>query len=416
MTLPAGKGDLPHDHPVHYLYVVTGGKLKLSPPPGHTEGSAEVEMPSGAAMVIPPGPHQVTNVGTTDVKILFVEPIIGGEPASLSDFVSPFTVMPECYKILAEDDDWLIGKMTLPMGATDPPHSHLDHLVYVCEGDGLTIYPGKQIGDEKMEVPIQPGMSLPVPAGHHSVKNTGTKDCDLIFFEQKPKPGAMMKFGGGTGPGANLDCCATNPDNYKVIAECAGGRLVEMTLPAGKGDLPHDHPVHYLYVVTGGKLKLSPPPGHTEGSAEVEMPSGAAMVIPPGPHQVTNVGTTDVKILFVEPIIGGEPASLSDFVSPFTVMPECYKILAEDDDWLIGKMTLPMGATDPPHSHLDHLVYVCEGDGLTIYPGKQIGDEKMEVPIQPGMSLPVPAGHHSVKNTGTKDCDLIFFEQKSKLK
>jgi hypothetical protein len=42
-----------------------------------------------------------------------------------------------------------------------------------------------------------------------------------------------MAFGGGDHPGANLDCCTTNPDNYKVIAETSGGRLVEMTLPPG---------------------------------------------------------------------------------------------------------------------------------------------------------------------------------------
>ena len=413
MTLPAGQGDVAHDHPTHYLYVVNGGRLKLSPPPGHTEGSAEVDMPAGAALVIPAGPHQVTNVGTTDVKILFVEPTGSAETCELPDFVSPFTVFPDCYKILAEDDDWFIAKMTLKAGVTDPPHSHHDHLVYVMEGDGLTIYPGKEIGDEKKEIPIKAGMALPVAAGHHCVKNHGTKDCEIVFFEQKPK--VTMKFGGGSGPGANLDCCTTNPNNYKVIAKTAGGRLVEMTLPAGQGDVAHDHPTHYLYVVNGGRLKLSPPPGHTEGSAEVDMPAGAALVIPAGPHQVTNVGTTDVKILFVEPTGSAETCELPDFVSPFTVFPDCYKILAEDDDWFIAKMTLKAGVTDPPHSHHDHLVYVMEGDGLTIYPGKEIGDEKKEIPIKAGMALPVAAGHHCVKNHGTKDCEIVFFEQKPKV-
>ena len=42
------------------------------------------------------------------------------------------------------------------------------------------------------------------------------------------------------------------------------GLLQAMANAAGKGDIPHDHPVHYLYVVNGGKLKLSPPPGQTE--------------------------------------------------------------------------------------------------------------------------------------------------------
>ena len=174
-----------------------------------------------------------------------LQPIIGGEPCTLDNFVSPFTVAPKCYQILAEDDDWFIGKMTMEAGEQDPPHSHLDHLVYVLEGDGITIYPGKESSeDTKMEVPIKPGMAMPVHTGHHVVKNTGSKTCELVFFELKPPgfrvnsvpppPPAAMLFGGGKGPGANLDCCTTNPKNYKVVAETSGGRLVEMTLPPGK--------------------------------------------------------------------------------------------------------------------------------------------------------------------------------------
>jgi hypothetical protein len=61
--------------------------------------------------------------------------------------------------------------------------------VYVLEGDGLTIFPGKTEDEaSKMEVPIKPGMALPVHTGHHIVKNTGTIDCEMVFFELKPKP------------------------------------------------------------------------------------------------------------------------------------------------------------------------------------------------------------------------------------
>ena len=58
-----------------------------------------------------------------------MQPIEGGEPCALDEFVSPFDCYPEGYQILAEDDDWFIGKMTMKAGAQDPPHSHLDHLV-----------------------------------------------------------------------------------------------------------------------------------------------------------------------------------------------------------------------------------------------------------------------------------------------
>lgn len=108
----------------------------------------------------------------------------------------------------------------------------------MLEGDGLTIFPGKTEDEAtKMEVPIKPGMALPVHTGHHIVRNTGTVDCEMVFFELKPKkpPVALsLAFGGGDHPGSHLDCCTSNPDNYKVIAQTDGGRLVEMTLPPGK--------------------------------------------------------------------------------------------------------------------------------------------------------------------------------------
>ena len=60
--------------------------------------------------------------------------------------------------------------------------------VYVLEGNGLTIFPGKTEDEaSKMEVPIKPGMALPVHTGHHIVKNTGSIDCEMVFFELKPK-------------------------------------------------------------------------------------------------------------------------------------------------------------------------------------------------------------------------------------
>ena len=83
--------------------------------------------------------------------------------------------------------------------------------------------------------------------------------------------------------------------------------MIEMTLPAGKTDVPHDHPLHYLYVVVPCKLKLTPPPGAPGDApgAEVELPAGAGLVVPAGPHQVENIGTTDAKIIFFEPKLPG---------------------------------------------------------------------------------------------------------------
>lgn len=232
-----------------------------------------------------------------------------------------------------------------------------------------------------------------------------------------PSAAASAKFSFASGL---PDCCTSNPESYKVVAELPGSRLVEMTLPPGGEDTPHDHPVHYMYIVKGGKLSIT---GYNEKAEkagdphEVEMPDGAPPILPAGPHQVKNVGDNEVKIVFVEPLLTCQPCGELQGTNktPFMVKPACYKILAEDGDWFTGMMEMEAGDSDPPHSHRDHFVYVLEGDGITIFPGTS-GDleqaEKLEVPIKPGMALPVPAGPHFLKNTGTVKAKLIFFEMK----
>ena len=139
---------------------------------------------------------------------------------------------------------------------------------------------------------------------------------------------AATKFGFTSGL---PDCCTTNPGNYKVMAEIPNGRIVEMTMKPGEEDTPHDHPVHSMYVVKGGKLSIT---NFNEGKPQephvVELPSGAPPVMPAGVHQVKNVGETDVKIIFVEAYAACTPCGeIKDYISPFTVSPECYTSLAE---------------------------------------------------------------------------------------
>merc|ERR1712023_34586 len=103
----------------------------------------EVEVPSGAPPIFPAGAHQVKNVGTEEVKVIFVEPFPSCQPCGTPDgWVSPFQVSPECYKILAEDDNWITGMLTMEVGQEDAFQFHRDHLIYVLEGNGVTIYPG----------------------------------------------------------------------------------------------------------------------------------------------------------------------------------------------------------------------------------------------------------------------------------
>ena len=73
---------------------------------------------------------------------------------------------------------------------TPPPHARTqDHLIYVLEGDGVTIYPG---GDESaaMVVPLQVGAGIPAPMSappfaKHTLLNSGTVPLKMVFFEAK---------------------------------------------------------------------------------------------------------------------------------------------------------------------------------------------------------------------------------------
>jgi len=216
------------------------------------------------------------------------------------------------------------------------------------------------------------------------------------------------------------DCCTTNPDNYKVVAEMPNARLVEMTLAPGAEDQPHDHPAHSMYVIQGGKLAIRGPPEYAEGEAhEVEIPTGAAPIMPAGPHQVKNVGDTEVKIVFVEALPACKPCGdVEGFVKPFDVSPSCYQVLAENEEWITGIVTMEPGTTDELHHHRDHLIYVLEGDEVSIYPDGDMADPHA-VPIKPNAGIPAPisAGpifsKHLMKNSGSSTTKMVFFEMKT---
>jgi len=256
------------------------------------------------------------------------------------------------------------------------------------------------------------------------VKFNEAKDEEGFVSSQKIKealsatssveqPFDFLKFRSGL-----PDCCTAKPDGYKVVAENDTGRLVEMTLKAGDEDPAHDHPKHYMYIVAGGTLAITDYATGVAGETQtIELPAGAPPIMPAGPHQVKNVGETDVVVIFVE-VSGKYTSSPEGLKSPCDTDPGCYKSLASDEDWFTGLMEMEPGAKDSPHGHRDHLLYVLEGDMLTV---NNLGPDmaplegegppaKIEAEIAPGAAMSVPAGHHWVENTGKKACKIVFFE------
>ena len=90
-----------------------------------------------------------------------------------------------------------------------------------------------------------------------------------------------------------------SPEIYKVIAENAKFRVVEVTWKPGQKDRPHSHPDAAVYYLTNctmrGQMGNNPP---QEGKPE----AGTARVQGPiASHTVENIGTTDCKLIMFEP-------------------------------------------------------------------------------------------------------------------
>lgn len=225
-----------------------------------------------------------------------------------------------------------------------------------------------------------------------------------------------MKF-----PSGMQECCETNPEIYKVVADIPGtARLVEMVCPPGGEDLPHEHPSHSLYFVTDAKLEICDIVDGKKGEPHAaEPPAGAAPIFPPGAHQVKNVGDKEARVIFVEAYPDSKPSGdvTTEFVSPFKTCGDCYKVLAENDDWYTGILEMQPGEKDTLHNHRDHLIYVLEGKEVTIYPDGNMEDPHA-VPIKPfaGIPAPIKAGaifaNHIVENSGDVALKFVFFERK----
>jgi len=250
-------------------------------------------------------------------------------------------------------------------------------------------------------------------------KGMGCGGSDSAGKTEEPvKPAGPFNFESGL-----PDCCTASPDLYKTIAEIPGvARLVEMKFPPKAKDKPHEHPIHSMYFVTDCKLKISGGPTPTklgEEGAVVEVPAGGCPIFPAMQHQVENVGDKPGHAVFVEPYPGCKPCGDPEgYISPFDVSAECYKILDQDDAWITGMMTMEVGAEDKLHHHRDHLIYVLEGDGVTIYPGgKDSGADAMVVPLEVGAGIPAPMSappfaKHTLLNSGKKPLKMLFFEAK----
>lgn len=88
-----------------------------------------------------------------------------------------------------------------------------------------------------------------------------------------------------------------DPETYQLKFENERVRVMELNLKPGSSIPEHSHPDHFVYILSGGKLKLTHPDGTV---AEVEGKEGQVMWLPAETHSTVNIGDTEVKAVVVE--------------------------------------------------------------------------------------------------------------------
>jgi len=97
---------------------------------------------------------------------------------------------------------------------------------------------------------------------------------------------------------ADLAPTVVSPDNYKVIGETDGFRIVEMIVKAGESDNEHSHPNEAAYFISGSKVRVHLPDGNSD---EMDIPDGFVLIHDAWTHRVENIGDTDIHAIVFEP-------------------------------------------------------------------------------------------------------------------
>lgn len=100
------------------------------------------------------------------------------------------------------------------------------------------------------------------------------------------------------GPSDEIDPVIESPDLYRVLLENEQVRVVEYAILPGQKDNWHTHPAKVSYILSGGSLKITPRQG--EPFIVAEETGSTTWFEAVGKHFGENVGSTPVRIVFVE--------------------------------------------------------------------------------------------------------------------
>ena len=83
----------------------------------------------------------------------------------------------------------------------------------------------------------------------------------------------------------------------KPVMENDRVRVLDVWFKPGEKAAVHSHPDHVIYVLSGGKMRITPSKGKTQ---EMDLKAGQAIWMDATSHEAQNLGKTDVHMLVVE--------------------------------------------------------------------------------------------------------------------
>lgn len=208
-------------------------------------------------------------------------------PAPQEVSIDATTNAPNLYKLMSDSLGIRVLEATYKPGDSSVMHSHPDNVFYVIAG-GKGEFIDKD--GKKMEIDLKTGMSNINSYQLHSVKNIGKTTMRVLLVEVN-RPKVIVS------PDPATDATKVAGNNYKLVKDSLGIRIIEVNYKPGQVSALHSHPDYAVYVVDGGSATLTDKDGKKNANV---VKTGAAWINGADAHSGKNTGGKSFKLILVE--------------------------------------------------------------------------------------------------------------------
>jgi quercetin dioxygenase-like cupin family protein len=200
-------------------------------------------------------------------------------------YPDPHVAGPDIYRTVLENDSVRIYEVTFKPGARIAPHSHPDHVAYIVSGGTLRV---TQPGKDPQMFELKTGEAAFLPAQSHDAENTGKTEVKLATVELRKR---------GMAAPAGTEPQKAGPKIYRAAFENERVRVYEVTFEKGAKIASHSHPDHALYILEGGKLRITQSGREPQ---DFDLKAGEGAFLPAQAHTAENIGNSRVRVIVYE--------------------------------------------------------------------------------------------------------------------